>query len=90
MKGGPLIVGPPKSGKARTVSVAQFMVKMLQELVQHRRGTDLVFTTARGFQIRPNNFKRRQFDIAVTKVNASAADARARGVRNPATSPDGL
>ncbi|MBF6671533.1 site-specific integrase [Glutamicibacter sp. FBE19] len=90
VKGGPPIVGPPKSGKARTVSVAPFVAKMLQELVQHRRGNDLVFTTVRGFQIRPNNFKRRQFDNAVTKVNAAAGAARGLGVKKPVTVPEGL
>ena len=90
VKGGAPVVGAPKSGRARTVSVTPFLVDMLRELVKHKRPTDFVFTTVRGFQIRPNNFKRREFDDAVAKVNSDAAEAVRKGVKKPLTIPVGL
>lgn len=90
VKGGSPVVGPPKSGRARTVSVAPFVVEMLRQAVVHRVGNDLVFTSARGFQIRPNNFKRRDFDNAVLKVNKAARVARQNGAKKPVTIPEGL
>lgn len=90
VKGGPPVVGPPKNGKARTVSIAPFMVGMLGDLIEHKRPNDLVFTTVRGCQIRPNNFKRRQFDDAVVAVNKAAKAARARGTKNPVTIPTSM
>ncbi|UAV84795.1 putative tyrosine integrase [Glutamicibacter phage BIM BV-113] len=90
VRGGTPVVGPPKSGRARTVSVAPFVVEMLRQVVVHRVGNDLVFTSTRGFQVRPNNFKRRDFDDAVVKVNAAANVARQNGVKQPVRIPEGL
>ena len=90
VKGGPPVVGPPKNGQARTVSIAPFMVDMLRGLVEHKRPNELVFVTVRGNQIRPNNFKRRQYDTAVLNVNKAARVARGKGVKNPVTLPDSL
>ncbi|MGP9781831.1 tyrosine-type recombinase/integrase [Glutamicibacter sp. AOP12-B1-11] len=90
VRGGSPVVGPPKSGKARTVSVTSFLAVMLAELVKGRRPDDFLFTTARGLQIRPNNFKRRDFDNAVAAVNANAAKLRARGDKTGVTLPAGL
>ena len=90
VKGGAPVVGAPKSGRARTVSVTPFVSGMLREMVKHKRPTDFVFTTARGYQIRPNNYKRREFDKAVAKVNADAVEAVRNGVKKPVTIPAGL
>lgn len=90
VRGGSPVVGPPKSGRARTVSVTTTLSRMLGEMARGRGPNELVFTTVRGLQIRPNNFKRRDFDNAVTAVNAAAAQAAARGGRGAPTIPEGL
>ncbi|PRA00974.1 hypothetical protein CQ017_00125 [Arthrobacter sp. MYb224] len=73
VRGGSPVVGPPKSGKASTVSVTPFLVVMLAELVKGRRPDDFLFTTVRGLQMQANNFKRRDFGNAVAAGNANAA-----------------
>lgn len=80
--GGP-VVGPPKSGKARTVPLTGKATGILAELAYGRSADDLVFTTARGQQIRANNFKRRYFDDAVSEVNKAATTGAPGGVRIP-------
>ena len=90
VNGGPPVVGPPKNGKARTVSVPPFVVARLRKRIEHRRPDDFVFTTVRGLQIRPNNLKRRQYDDAVAKVNTAAREAKARGAKHVVTIPEGL
>jgi len=64
--------------------------RMLGELARGRGPNELVFTTVRGLQIRPNNFKRRDFDSAVAAVNAAAALAAAKGDKDAPTIPEGL
>lgn len=88
--GGAPVVGPPKNGKARTVSVTPYLGSMLSASVKGKQSNDLLFTTARGLQIRPNNFKRRDFDNAVAEVNAAAARESASGNRGAPTIPAGL
>lgn len=43
---------------------------MLKTQTLRNAPNDVLFTSARRAQIRPNNFKRRDFDIAVASVNA--------------------
>ncbi|WP_345154804.1 tyrosine-type recombinase/integrase, partial [Arthrobacter ginkgonis] len=80
-------IGPPKSGKARTVPVIPAVAERLAKRAKGRGWDELVFATARGAQVRANNFKRREFDRAVTAVNAAAdktlADTKVDGVRIP-------
>ncbi|WP_345600294.1 tyrosine-type recombinase/integrase, partial [Thermocatellispora tengchongensis] len=80
-------IGPRKSGKARTVPVIPAVAERLAKRAKGRGWDELVFATARGAQVRANNFKRREFDRAVTAVNAAAdktlADTKVDGVRIP-------
>ncbi len=79
VKGGAPVVGPPKNGKARTVPITPFMASLLRTHLVGKSPDRFVFMSARGFQIRPNNFKRRDFDKAIIKANELAAARRASG-----------
>lgn len=68
--GGRAVVDSTKSGKSRSAPLTGMMAGRLAERVAGLGGEDLVFTTARGSQVRANNFKRRQFDAAVVRANA--------------------
>lgn len=63
------VIGSTKSGKARNAPLTEMMLERLGERISGRGRDELVFSTARGTQIRANNFKRRQFDDAVAKAN---------------------
>lgn len=87
--GGKPVVDTPKNHKTRTVPLTALALEVLAEKVEGRPGDDLIFTTARGRQVRANNFKRRQFNDAVIKVNAAADERKTLmgvddGVRLPA------
>lgn len=71
---GSAVVGPPKSGKARSVPLTSSIMAALETRAAAREQDDLLFTTPRGRQLRANNFKRRDFDIAVVLANESGAD----------------
>lgn len=90
VRGGAPVVGPPKNGRARTVSVTPFLAGMLGEYVKGKRANDLVFIGPRGAQVRPNNFKRRDYDNAVAEVNAAAAQAFAATGKEGVSVPAGL
>ncbi|GAA0187938.1 tyrosine-type recombinase/integrase [Glutamicibacter creatinolyticus] len=88
--GGQPVVGPPKSGKARTVSILPGMASTLQGLARGRAAEDLVFTSVTGAQIRRDNFKKRYFDTAVTTVNEAAAAELRKGNRSALTLPKNI
>lgn len=90
VNGGAPVVGPPKNGRARTVSVTPFLAGMLGQYVKGKRANDLVFIGPRGAQVRPNNFKRRDYDNAVAEVNAAAAQAFATTGKEGVSVPAGL
>lgn len=90
VKGGAPVVGPPKNGRARTVTVPLFVADMLRKHVDGKSAEEFVFTSFRGYQIRPNNFKRRDYDDAVQVVNALASAAKANGAKDPVAIPKGL
>ena len=90
VKGGSPVVGPPKNGRARTVTVPLFVADMLRNHVAGKFGEEFVFTSFCGYQIRPNNFKRRDYDTAVQVVNTLAAVSKANGAKDPVTIPKGL
>jgi integrase len=73
---GSAVVGPPKSGKPRTVPLTSMAAEVLAERRGEAAGDDLVFTTSRGVQVRANNFKRRHFDDAVARANLVDGGAR--------------
>ncbi|WP_394253684.1 tyrosine-type recombinase/integrase [Arthrobacter pityocampae] len=60
---GRMVIGPPKSGKARTVPLTEFMAARLGGRLGERDA--LVFATPRGAALRSNNFKRAHYDPAV-------------------------
>ncbi|WP_422389909.1 tyrosine-type recombinase/integrase [Arthrobacter sp. N1] len=70
------VVGPPKSGKPRTIPLTTMAASVLAERRGTAGGDELVFTTSRGMQVRANNFKRRHFDDAVARVNGVPDGAR--------------
>ncbi|WP_181034113.1 tyrosine-type recombinase/integrase [Arthrobacter sp. GMC3] len=82
------VIGTPKNRKTRTVPVTPTAMAYLAVAAEGKGGDDLLFTTARGQQIRANNFKRRDFDGAVKKINDAAAARKAKdglaGVMIPA------
>ena len=83
------VVGPPKSGKARTVPLTLLALAFLVSQAEGKAPDDLLFTTGRGRQIRTNNFKARYFDAAVRRVNEIAVEDAAGGpVKLPTISAD--
>lgn len=90
VRGAGPVVGPPKSGKARTVPVTQAVAGLLAERVKGLGRDELVFTTARGQQVRANNFKRRDFDNAVAAVNVAADEAKKNSGQDGVRLPTGL
>lgn len=83
VNGGPAVVGPPKNGQPRSVALTAQLMGLLQPLAAPLDPDRLLFTSARGAQIRPNNFRRRSFTPAVLAVNAAARDAGPQAVRLP-------
>lgn len=79
VRGQGAIVGLPKSGKVRSVPLTKLAVAFLAAQSEGKAPDDLLFTTARGQQIRTNNFKSRYFDEAVKQVNLAASEAKAAG-----------
>lgn len=65
---GRMVIGPPKSGKARTVPLTEFVAAQLTPAGRD----ELVFVTARGLQLRSSNFKRRVYDPAVVRAGLPA------------------
>ncbi len=71
---GNAMIGPPKSGKARSVPVTPSIAQALAARAEALGPDDLLFTTPRGRQLRASNFKRRYFNDAVTWANQEGAD----------------
>lgn len=66
--GGRLIEKSPKSHASRTVLFPAFLRDDLGHSMRHKDPTDLVFTTAEGYPIRNENFRRRVFLGAVKEA----------------------
>lgn len=69
---GKMVVGAPKSGKPRDVPVPGYVLDLLQNRTAGKGRNDLVFPGKRGAWLRSNNFKRRQYDPAVTAAGLPA------------------
>lgn len=69
---GRMLIGPPKGGTERDVPLTAFIAERLQARVQGKSRDDLVFPTPRGHAMRSNNFKRRDYDPAVTAAGLPA------------------
>lgn len=72
VRGNPMI-GPPKSGHARSVPVTPTVAAALAARTATLGPDDLVFPTPRGRQLRASNFKRRTFNEAVARANEDGA-----------------
>ncbi|WP_404291099.1 tyrosine-type recombinase/integrase [Glutamicibacter arilaitensis] len=90
VKGGRSVVGPAENVKARTVPIPSYISAMLEPLVKDRWPNELLFKSARGHQIRPNNFKHRDFDSAIASINATAEAKKYPGDKSALTIPKGL
>lgn len=84
------VVGTPKNRGTRTVPVTPTAMEYLVKAAEKKGRDDLLFTTPRGRQIAANNFKRREFDAAVAKVNDDASDRKAKGRPAGVMIPEGL
>lgn len=84
------VIGTPKNRKSRTVPVTPTAMAYLVTAAEGKGHDDLLFTTARGQQIRANNFKRRDFDGAVAKINDAAAARKVAGESLGVMIPSGL
>lgn len=56
---GQLVEGTPKSGRSRVVPLPPDLVPELRELARGKKPGDRVFTSPRGDDLRPSNFRRR-------------------------------
>ncbi|MDQ0854841.1 integrase [Arthrobacter sp. V4I6] len=70
--GGRMLIGPPKGGKERDVPITAFIAERLAARLQGKGRDDLIFPTLRGKAMRSNNFKRRDYDPAVTAAGLPA------------------
>ncbi|KFI47910.1 tyrosine-type recombinase/integrase [Bifidobacterium biavatii] len=62
-------IGPPKSGRPRTVAIPKFLIPALAELVEGQSGTAFVFRGARGAHINDHNWRRRIWRPAVKQAD---------------------
>ena len=83
VNGGTAVVGPPKNGHSRSVALTAQLMELLQPLAKSADPDRLLFTSVRGTQVRPNNFRRRVFAPAVLAVNAAAQDGEDDAIRLP-------
>jgi integrase len=63
--GGSVVVGPTKTGRVRTVTVARFLAEMIGEHMGQFSSEEYVFTAAGGGPVRHRNFTRRHFKPVV-------------------------
>ncbi len=84
------VIGTPKNKKTRWAPVTATAMAYLLAASKDKGPDDLLFTTTRGQQISANNFKRRDFDGAVAKVNDAAAKLKAAGESAGVRIPAGL
>lgn len=87
---GSAVIGTPKNRQSRSVPITNIAVEYLDAAAEGKGPDDLLFTTARGQQIRANNFKRRDFDQAVARVNDAAAVRKVAGQPLGVVIPEGL
>lgn len=61
-------LGPPKSGRPRTVAIPKFLVKPLRELMKGQPETAYVFRAIKGGHINDHNWRRRIWHKAVERA----------------------
>ncbi|UVS78367.1 Putative prophage phiRv2 integrase [Actinokineospora sp. UTMC 2448] len=84
--GGVQHVGPPKTGKARTVAIPASLVPELRALIAGRDDDELVFRTARGLSLRANNWRVREFNAAVAAAKLKVKGLTPHKLRHTAAS----
>ncbi|KRC53930.1 MULTISPECIES: tyrosine recombinase XerC [unclassified Nocardioides] len=65
---GRLIEGTPKSGRTRVVPLPPDLVPELRDVAKGRKPGDRVFTSPRGDDLRPSNFRRRYWKPAAASI----------------------
>ncbi|GAA1980391.1 hypothetical protein GCM10009799_01910 [Nocardiopsis rhodophaea] len=83
---GRLIEQPPKTGKSRTVPVPPSLVAELKPLIEGRPDDALVFTSKRGATLRLRNWRRREFNQAVTDAGLDGMGLTPHKLRHTAAS----
>jgi integrase len=78
--------GLPKTGKARTVAIPATLIPELRGVMGERGSDELVFTTARGQSLRPNNWRVREFNPAVTAAGRDGLGLTPHKLRHTAAS----
>lgn len=61
-------LGPPKSGKARTVAIPKFLIQPLREQIKGQAETAYVFRSVKGKHINDHNWRRTIWHKAVKKA----------------------
>ncbi|MCH9276631.1 site-specific integrase [Bifidobacterium amazonense] len=62
-------LGPPKSGKPRTVAIPRFLIKPMKEQIKGQPDTAYVFRAIRGGHINDHNWRRKVWHKAVELAN---------------------
>lgn len=62
-------LGPPKSGRPRTVAIPQFLIQPLQEQVKGQPETAYVFRAVKGGHINDHNWRRKVWHPAVERAH---------------------
>ena len=81
---GQLIEGSTKTGEARTVTLPRFLVRDLRQhlAATGRRGSDFLFTSPEGGQLRQSNFYRRTFKPSVKSTEGVPDGLRFHDLRH--------
>jgi integrase len=79
-------IDDPKNGEGREVPYPRRLDPLIERITAGKKPMDLLFTSARGLQIRENNFKRRYFDDAVEKAGLVHLDLDMHDLRHTAAS----
>lgn len=78
--------GSPKTGKPRTVPVPQFLHRELLNLTRDRPSSDPVFTSPRGHEVNPHNWRNRIFNTAVQAAGLDIPGLTPHKLRHTAAS----
>lgn len=79
-------IDDPKNGDGREVPYPRRLDSLIERVIAGKRPMDLLFTSARGVQVREGNFKRRYFDDAVERSGLAYLDLDMHDLRHTAAS----
>lgn len=77
---------PPKTGNHRTVPIPSSLVPELERIIERRGDHELVFTTSRGWSLRANNWRVREFNPAVKEARLDTTGLSPHKLRHTAAS----